>query len=146
MEKRDPRTPAETTAKKQESILSKSCQCSQEKLSIVSIVCRICYDSNKDEPIITPCRCKVPLSNLKYIFNKKINSRAQLLLSTAAAWKHGWLNPTQHLASYAITYTVRNGPQNTQHNNPCGAGSPINRKMSVSKFEPYEATCLLALC
>ncbi|KAK4875827.1 hypothetical protein RN001_012249 [Aquatica leii] len=29
-----------------------------DKSSIISIVCRICYDGDKDEPIITPCRCK----------------------------------------------------------------------------------------
>lgn len=30
----------------------------EDKVSIVSIVCRICFDDNKDEPIITPCHCK----------------------------------------------------------------------------------------
>ncbi|KAF5301200.1 hypothetical protein FQR65_LT08935 [Abscondita terminalis] len=29
-----------------------------DKSSIISIVCRICYDGDKDEAIITPCRCK----------------------------------------------------------------------------------------
>lgn len=29
-----------------------------DKCSIVSIVCRICFDDNKDESIITPCKCK----------------------------------------------------------------------------------------
>lgn len=29
-----------------------------DKSSIVSVVCRICYDGDKCEPIITPCKCK----------------------------------------------------------------------------------------
>lgn len=30
-----------------------------DKTSVVSIVCRICFDDSKDENIITPCHCKV---------------------------------------------------------------------------------------
>lgn len=30
-----------------------------DKVSIVSIVCRICFDDNKEESIIQPCLCKV---------------------------------------------------------------------------------------
>lgn len=30
-----------------------------DKVSVVSIICRICFDDNKDEQIITPCLCKV---------------------------------------------------------------------------------------
>uniref|UniRef100_A0A1Y1LE52 Uncharacterized protein n=1 Tax=Photinus pyralis TaxID=7054 RepID=A0A1Y1LE52_PHOPY len=29
-----------------------------DKCSIVSVICRICYDGDKTEPIITPCKCK----------------------------------------------------------------------------------------
>lgn len=29
------------------------------KASSISVVCRICYDNEKDEPLIAPCRCKV---------------------------------------------------------------------------------------
>ncbi|KAF5300570.1 hypothetical protein FQA39_LY11116 [Lamprigera yunnana] len=29
-----------------------------DKSSIISIVCRICYDDDRDEPIVTPCWCK----------------------------------------------------------------------------------------
>lgn len=58
MDKRGPLAKHSAVTKKTENVLNKSCQCSEEKLSIISIVCRICYDNNKDEPIITPCRCK----------------------------------------------------------------------------------------
>ncbi|KAF2896834.1 hypothetical protein ILUMI_09344 [Ignelater luminosus] len=37
---------------------SNICTCEPDKSSIISIVCRICYDGDKDEPIITPCRCR----------------------------------------------------------------------------------------
>ncbi|RZC43119.1 E3 ubiquitin-protein ligase MARCH2-like [Asbolus verrucosus] len=28
------------------------------RLSIISVLCRICYDNEKDEPLIAPCHCK----------------------------------------------------------------------------------------
>ncbi|CAG9864984.1 unnamed protein product, partial [Phyllotreta striolata] len=31
--------------------------------SVISLVCRICYDTEKDEDLITPCNCKVITGN-----------------------------------------------------------------------------------
>lgn len=39
------------------------------KVSIISVACRICYDNEKDEELINPCRCKVSC----YIQNKHIS-------------------------------------------------------------------------
>lgn len=32
--------------------------------SSISIVCRICYDNDKEEQLITPCNCKVTSKNV----------------------------------------------------------------------------------
>lgn len=40
-------------------ILNENRSSDDDKYSLQSIVCRICFDDNKDEPIITPCHCKV---------------------------------------------------------------------------------------
>ncbi|EFA09347.1 E3 ubiquitin-protein ligase MARCHF2 [Tribolium castaneum] len=32
--------------------------CLDPKLSIISVLCRICYDNDKDEALIAPCHCK----------------------------------------------------------------------------------------
>lgn len=41
-----------------------------DKTSVVSIVCRICFDDSKDESIITPCHCKVNIIDFYYFHTK----------------------------------------------------------------------------
>ncbi|CAH0554864.1 unnamed protein product [Brassicogethes aeneus] len=30
----------------------------EQNMSVISMVCRICYDNDKEEPLIAPCKCK----------------------------------------------------------------------------------------
>lgn len=44
------------------------------KVSIISVACRICYDNEKEEELISPCRCKVSChTQNKHVFYHKIS-------------------------------------------------------------------------
>lgn len=43
------------------------------RVSIISVACRICYDNEKEEELISPCRCKVSCyAQSTYVFYHKI--------------------------------------------------------------------------
>lgn len=59
--------------------------------STISILCRICYDSDRDEELITPCNCKVG-TTFSYHYQTQLSIlvfRELWHLFTDRVWKHG---------------------------------------------------------
>lgn len=109
-----------------------------DAISIVSIVCRICFDDNKEEPIITPCLCKGSVAFVHTSCLEKWLSES----NTSACELCHHVYETEKVPRYSAKQSVWQWLRHQRQSPPLGPGAPAQ----VAQMRTRQIRCDLIAC
>lgn len=109
-----------------------------DAISIVSIVCRICFDDNKEEPIITPCLCK---GSVAFVHTSCLEKwLAESNTSSCELCHHVY--ETEKVPRYSAKQSVWQWLRHQRQSPPIGPGAPAH----AAQLRTRQIRCDLIAC